>query len=379
MDDKHAPADTLAFTPNHDEASRQNFVGSLKRFINFDVEEALSRRFDEHILPEYVLANGTAPANRKEAGETVTKDRMFQLWATLNYRSQNLMWDTVQETTDRIIDDRVQTFQSLRDKASAGGGLHLSDELLVRAPVKTTEIHRQPGGYWRERRIDDIEQGLNYSGPVELYRNAKGMSAGKVTEMDSLGRFMASEALRRAPDLKPTAVLDMGCGTGEQTQAYKRVWPDARVVGLDSARPLIRYGHGLAEGAGLAIEFHEKDAAETGFADGSFDLITSIIMFHETSSAQLPRILKECWRLLRPGGLMLHLDVPYHPHRIPMIKQVTNDWQVRHNGEPFWTGFVDADIVGELNAAGFAGDTAFADYESAGPATYFFFGGRKPW
>jgi len=378
MEDTPHPANRLAFTPNHDEAARQGFVGSLKKFINFNVEDALRHRFEKAILPDYVSEHGAPPANRKQASAIVTSDPMFQLWATLTYHSQNLMWDTVQQTTDRIIDDRVDAFRELRDTATSGGSLHLSDELVVRAPVKTTEIHRQPGGYWREQRRDDIEQGLNYSGTVELYRGAKGMSAGAQNEMDSLGRFVAEVARRRAPDLKPTAILDLGCGTGEQTHAYKRLYPDARVVALDCARPLVRYGHGVAESAGLAIEFHEKDAAETGFPDESFDFITSIIMFHETTAAQVARIFKECHRLLRPGGLMLHLDVPYHAHRIPLIKQVTNDWQVRYNGEPFWTGFVDLDILGELQAAGFSAETAFADYESAGPATYFFFGGRKP-
>lgn len=372
------PNANFAFTPSHDEAAQLGFVGALKKYINFDVEGVLQTHFDTQLLPAHVSQHGAPPANRKEAGALVADDRLFQLWASLTWHSQNLMWDTVQLTTDRIIDERFETFRTLQATTPSGGSLHLSDELVVKAPVKTTEIHRQPGGYWRERRPDDIEQGLNYTGTVEMYRAAKGMSAGKNATNDALGRFVADVALRRAPDLKPTAVLDMGCGTGEQTHAYKHLFPQAEVHGLDCARPLVRYAHGAAEAAGVAIDFHELDAAETGFPDESFDFITSIIMFHETSAAQVPRILKECWRLLRPGGLVLHLDVPYHANRIPLIKQATNDWQVRFNGEPFWTGFVDLDMIEELRKAGFDPNSAFADYESAGPATYFFFGGRKP-
>jgi len=133
-----------------------------------------------------------------------------------------------------------------------------------------------------------------------------------------------------------------------------------------------------AETAGEAVHVAEMDAAATDFGDASFDIITSIIMFHETSPAQLRAILAECWRLLRPGGLVIHLDVPYQPHRTPLLRQVTNHWQVRHNGEPFWTGFAETDMIAELRAAGFDADHAFADYEMAGPASFFFFGGRKP-
>jgi ubiquinone/menaquinone biosynthesis C-methylase UbiE len=364
----------FAFTPTHDEMARQNFVASLKKYVNFDVEAALQKRFDETLLP----AHGSVPANRKEATAVAANDPLFQLWGSLTFHSQNLMWDSVQQTADRIIDDRTATYRDLSERRPAGGSLTLNDRLVVKPPVKTTEIHRQPGGYWKERRADDIEAGLVYTGTVELYRNAKGMSAGAPTEKDSMGRFVAEVARRRAPDLTLTAILDMGCGTGEQTHAYKRLYPEARVAALDCGRPLLRFAHGTAEAAGVAIDFHELDAAETSFPDGSFDFITSIIMFHETSAAQVGPILKECWRLLKPGGLMLHLDVPYHAHRLPLVKQVTNDWQVRHNGEPFWSGFVDLDMKAELAKAGFPEDQSFADYESAGPATYFFFGGRKP-
>jgi ubiquinone/menaquinone biosynthesis C-methylase UbiE len=371
--------DRLAFTPDHDEGARQAFVGSLKQFVNFEVEAAVARQFEHVAAPAYALATGARPSNRKEAVAALAEDPLFRLWATLTHHSQNLMWDAVQETTDRLLEDRLAAFRELRDTTPSGGSLHLADQLVVRAPVSTTEIHRQPGGYWRERRPDDIEQGLNYTGTLELYRGAKGMSANKASEGGSMGRFMIDVARRRVPDLTPSAILDMGCATGDQTQAYKRLFPDARVVGIDCARPLLRYAHGSAESAGLAIEFHECDAASTGLPDESFDLITSIIMFHETSEAQVGPILEECWRLLRPGGLILHLDIPYHPHRTALVKQATNDWQVLHNGEPFWTGFVDLDMAAELAEAGFDRETLFTAYESSGSATYFFFGGRKPW
>lgn len=365
----------FTFTPTHDEAAQLGFVGALKKYVNFNVEAALQHRFETQLVPAYTAEKGTPPEDRKDGEAIVANDPLYHLWASLTWHSQNLMWDTVQRTTDRIIDDRVETFRQLRDTAPAGGSLNLNDKLVVLPPVKTTEIHRQPGSYWRERRPDDIEQGLNYTGTVEMYRQAKGMSAG---DYDALGRFVAGVAQKHIPDFNPKAVLDMGCGTGEQTHAYKSLFPEADVHGLDCARPLVRYAHGAAEAAGVAIHFHELDAADTGFPDESFDFITSIIMFHETSAAQLPRILKECWRLLRPGGLVLHLDVPYHAHRMPLIKQVTNNWQVRYNGEPFWTGFVELDMVEQLNAAGFDPNYTFADYEAVGQGSYFFFGGRKP-
>ena len=368
----------VGFAPNHDEAARQAFVGSLKGYINFSIEERLTQVYEEKLEPLYVDDNGQPPASRKEAEWLVEDHPLYALWASLTFHSQNLMWDAVQDTTDRTIDAQIEALTTLASAPDKKGSVALQDELVVKAPVATTEIHRQPGGYWRERRANDIENALNYSGTVDLYRNAKGMGVGGVIAPDSIGRYVSGIARKYAPDLDPRTILDMGCGTGEQTLGYKREFPEADVTGIDCARPFIRFAHGLAESEQLPMSFKEMDAANTDFADESFDLIVSIIMFHETTTAQVRDILAECWRLVKPGGLVLHLDVPYQPHRMPMIKQVTNHWQVRFNGEPFWTGFADLDMRAETIAAGFPEETAFAEYETAGKASYLFFGGRKP-
>lgn len=367
----------IGFIPTHDENSRQAFVGSLKGYINFGIEARLQKYYENNLVPRYEEKHGRPPKSRADAASLIEETQLYKLWSTLTFHSQNIMWNAVQETTDRTIESQIDTFEHLKNSEHSLGSISLNDELVVQAPVSTTEIHRQPGGYWRETRPNDIETALNYSGTVDLYRNAKGMGAGGKIGSDSIGQFLTSVAKKYKPDLKPEAILDMGCGTGEQTLAYKRAFPLAQVTGIDCARPFVRFAHGHAESEGLAMDFAEMDAGNTDFDDESFDLIVSIIMFHETTPAQVRRILKECHRLIKPGGLVLHLDVPYQPHRMPVFNQVTNHWQVRHNGEPFWTGFAEMNIKEEVITAGFDKEHAFANYEAAGPATYFFFGGYK--
>lgn len=367
----------IEFAPTFAEQSRQSFVASFKGYVNSVVETGLSETYHSSLVPLFEDKNGRPPENRSEAAGMIEPHPLFKLWASLTYHSQNLMWQSVNDTTQRTINDQVAAFTALESNPGKQGSLDLADNLEIPAPVRTTEIHRQPGGYWRESRPNDIETALSYTGTVDLYRNAKGMGVGGKIGSDSMGRMLAAIAQKRAPDLTPSTILDMGCGTGEQTLAYKRIFPEAEVHGLDVARPFVRYAHGLAESEGLALHFKEADAASTGYGDESFDLIVSIIMFHETSNRQIKNIFGECWRLLKPGGMVLHLDVPYQPDRMPLDKQVTNHWQVKYNGEPFWTGFVETDIRRELLAAGFEDDSAFAEYENYGPVTYFFFGGRK--
>jgi len=370
-------SNSVGFVPNHDEASRQAFVGGLKGYINFALEGQLQRLFDEKLVPEQEAKAPGSVTSRADGEALLVDHPLYNLWETLTFHSQNQMWDSVADTADRTMDNQIAAFEYILANPRTDGTLKLQDSLVVKAPIATTEIHRQPGGYWRETRPHDLAAGLNYAGTVDLYRNAKGMGTGGKVGSDSLGQLLAGVAKKYAPDLEPKAILDMGCGTGEQTLAYKRVFPGAKVTGIDCARPLLRYAHGYAQSEGVAIDFAEMDAGQTDFADGSFDLIVSIIMFHETTQAQVRDILRESWRLVRPGGLVLHLDVPYQPNRMPLFKQVTNHWQVRNNGEPFWTGFAEMDMKDELAAAGLDPGATFANYEAAGPATFYFFGGRK--
>ena len=79
----------------------------------------------------------------------------------------------------------------------------------------------------------------------------------------------------------------------------------------------------------MPVHYHQANAAQTGFDDASFDLVTSHILFHETSAEILPEIMAEARRILAPGGVFFNADVPYQPHRLGMPKRVTNGVPVR--------------------------------------------------
>ena len=158
------------------------------------------------------------------------------------------------------------------------------------------------------------------------------------------------------------------------SQAIAREFPDAEYHAVDVAAGLLRLAHVLAEERGVPIRFYQRDAAQTRFPDGQFDLVLSHIMFHETNAARLPQILRECRRVLAPGGAMLHLDVATQLTRLSLPDQVMNDWQVRWNGEPFWTAFAQQDMREQIIAAGFDPSLSFAEHlgKEGGGAVYVF-------
>jgi SAM-dependent methyltransferase len=252
--------------------------------------------------------------------------------------------------------------------------LELDPACVAPAPIATVEIHRQPGGYVSEQVPGDVSAGLRYLGSGLIYSPGKGNTAGA----EARGAYIAAQVTQRFPALRPRRILDLGCGIGLASQGIARAFPEAEYTAIDVAAPLLRYAFLQAAERGARIQFKQRDAAHTGFVPQSYDLIVSNIMLHETSATHVPAIMRECYRLLAPAGAMLHLDVATQRARLPFADQVMNDWQVRWNGEPFWTGFASLDVRSAIEAAGFAREKVFTDYPAKdGGGAWFVFGAQK--
>lgn len=82
------------------------------------------------------------------------------------------------------------------------------------------------------------------------------------------------------------------------------------------------------------MTFVQDNAEHTSFEDDAFDLVTSSLLIHETSAKALPRILAECRRLLAPGGIMAHFDVP-QVHGLEPLEAFLASWEEENNNENF--------------------------------------------
>lgn len=363
------------YRPTHDENARHRFVGALKGYANGALEASLDTLYTRQIEPDFRAREGRAPADREEATPLFESEPLYQLWGSMVYASQDFMWQSVGETCRRILP--AFEARAACTSGQAGGTLTLSPSLPLPEPIASTHIHRQPGGYFASHDTHALLTGLLYFGTVELYRAAKGLSANAPVGEPGMARYILSVIGKHYPDLKPRRILDLGCGPGTETVGLKQAFPDAEVHGLDLSAPFMRFAHAWAEDLGLPLHFRQADARDTGYPDGHFDLIVSHILCHETWHGVLPAIFAEAHRLLAPGGLLLNADVPYQPARLSVARQVTNHWQVRNNGEPFWTGFADTEVPALLASAGFGEDEIHASYEPLGAGAYYFFGGRR--
>ena len=57
-------------------------------------------------------------------------------------------------------------------------------------------------------------------------------------------------------------------------------------------------------------------------------------------------------RILRPGGVMAHMEVPVRYKDMALYDQVMRGWQTHYNAEPFWDAACSTDLVALAQKAG---------------------------
>jgi hypothetical protein len=77
------------------------------------------------------------------------------------------------------------------------------------------------------------------------------------------------------------------------------------------------------------------------------------MFFHEIPLKNIPKILKECHRVLKPGGLMVHMELPPN-QSLAAYDGFYLDWDSWYNAEPFYKTFRDQDPKKLCADAGFA-------------------------
>ena len=98
-------------------------------------------------------------------------------------------------------------------------------------------------------------------------------------------------------------VLDLGCGNGRLRKALgKDLVPQGHYFGLDLSEELLKIAREEFEGD----HFFRGDFAEVlPFGDDNFDMVVCIAAFHHlTSKRDQVRFLKECFRVLKPDGII---------------------------------------------------------------------------
>ena len=140
---------------------------------------------------------------------------------------------------------------------------------------------------------------------------------------DEAWRRLVARELRIPPD---GLVLDVAAGTGDITRQVALLYPRSRAVALDFCMDMMLAGRHKFEGrarhpeqcegsngVGQAHPLQERvnfvcgDAMGLPYDDDTFDGATT--GFALRNVADIPQALREMWRVLKPGGRMVCLEI----------------------------------------------------------------------
>lgn len=354
-----------------DEQARQAFLVELKA--------AIVRDLRPRIRAEFEAAGGSAATSDATAAELIGALPAYRWYSALARAQHELYVDSTAECVERQAENLRDAARAVRARARLGS---LLLDPTVEAPIyqRTVDIHCVPGGYNLELMQDDVYAAARYELGITLYTLGQHGALN-----DSKGRTGVAFLKQRFAELEPRHILDLGCTCGNSTLPYVDGFPSASVSAVDVSAPALRYAHARSELLERAVHYRQANAEALPWADRSFDVVVSHILLHETSRQALARIFAECHRVLRPGGVMLHVDVPVRNRDLDAFDRVMADWETENNNEPFWRGLHALDLHGMAVAAGFAGESIFDEYFDAGHRAFinhrpwWVFGARKDW
>lgn len=131
------------------------------------------------------------------------------------------------------------------------------------------------------------------------------------TVIEPLVRTLRVIGLTMFPPRQGMSVLDIGCGTGTHLFFYQEA--GCKTFGVDLSPAMLNVARqklGTAAPAALTL----GDASRMPFPDGSFDLVTATLMFHEMPAALRSPVMGEAKRVVKKHGRFLVTD--YHPGAI---------------------------------------------------------------
>lgn len=349
---------TMQPQPSHDESVRQDFVTDLRAYITDEIYSLITPHYEKNIEPEFFRSNDRKPEDKSEVKTLMLNDRGYQSWSLLQRLSQQMMFTSVIDTVERNLESMINDL----DKHQAIGSLEIDESLEIPKYLTAYDIHQQPGGYHSEIIEKDISAGAVYDISLPIYsRNAMG------EENDLLAQAIICYIDEHLQNFQPNEILDLGCGIGNSTLPFSKKYPNAKVVGVDVALPCLRYAHARANALGVEAHFSHQNVEKTSYESESFELVTSTLLLHETSHDAVPKIINECFRLLKPGGWMIHLDVyPFHKKEDAPLYDFLKDWEVINNNENFSGALRNMNMKKIIQDSGFSDETIrFTSAEAA--------------
>jgi arsenite methyltransferase len=144
-------------------------------------------------------------------------------------------------------------------------------------------------------------------------------------------------------------VLDLGSGGGiDVLLSARRVGPTGKAYGLDMTDDMLALANENKKKAGVEnVEFLKGEIEHIPLPDNSVDVVISNCVINLSSDKDA--VLREAFRVLKPGGRFAVSDVVTRGEMLPEIRKSVLLWVGCIAG-----ALEENDYVGKLKAAGFA-------------------------
>ncbi len=321
---------------SHDELAEQLFIRDLKGWIGGEVE-----------AQQRTLAGRLDPGEQSNAREDTVYEALYQhdtfrSWVSLRRTSQEMLWDAISTSVER-----QEASLNAQAEQHDAGSLTLPDVAELPHYIASRDVHLMPGGYQHDD--GGVLQGavMDRGGAVYML----GRNGGLLN--DGRGRTVLAHLFARFPDFQPARILELGCGVGASLVPLAKAFPEAEVHGIDVGAAMLRYARARAASMGASVHLAQDNAEGTRYPDGSFDLVFSAVLMHETEAGAIPRILAESRRLLAPGGVAIHLEVPQRYETMDLWGRIRGKIEADYNNEPAWREAISADYDTLMRQAGF--------------------------
>lgn len=337
----------------HDEIARFNFLANLNKHIAQTLGRGNQLAYEKRVKPGFVAEHGREPQSRHEIRRAMNADPYHRFWSALRRNAMEQRQQAGRSLVLRQADDLIEKARAYNDGAAT---LELNPDLALPPYVAKVDHHCMPGSYHTELTEDDVTAGANYDAGLFV---TTGGALGAYS--DGGGKAVAHWLKTEHPGFNPRRIVDIGTTVGHNAVPIAQAFPDAEVVAVDVAAPVLRYGHARAKSMGVDnIRFVQMSAEDLShFADESVDWVQTTMFLHETSAASLRRMMAEFHRVLTPGGLLFHVEQPQYSDAMPLYEQFIRDWDAFNNNEPFWSSMHELDIEDMMTDAGFSRSDIF--------------------
>ena len=342
---QHVGRHDLFPVSRHDDTARFDFLANLNGYLAGQLSPKVKQAYEQRVKPAFEKAAGRPPQNRHEVRKAMAGDPTYQTWSALRRSSMEMRQQAGRALVLRQADALID---KARQYNTGDDGLKLDPSVQVPRYASAVDIHCMPGGYYTELTADDVTAAANYD--CGIFATTGGM-LGRYN--DGGGQALAQWLKEQHPEFKPRRILDIGCTVGHNIVPLAQAFPEAEVIAIDVAAPMLRYAHARARALGVNnITFVQANGEALDYPDGHFDIVMTSMFWHETSARAMPKMLAEIQRVLASGGLTAHLEQPQY-HGMDPYEQFIRDWDAYNNNEPFWSVMHEYDLRKMMTAAGF--------------------------